>query len=237
MTAKYVFLIFLLITFGLGLFFFVENTTCPVHKEGFDTQSQEPSHGGMNTQINSNCPNLLLRKNGVLLMYNTDKPVIDGSNPMPFYNLDEYINYINIKRNSGEVCPILFLQQEENTQGEEVYRARPSPFDMQGGLPTNVPLVYKEDTNKMLVPYLDASKQNPPYNLDHYSGFDPHGQHIGQITELDLLHSSTKKNLQSKNPMDTNWGGVIYTQQSIERGEYKGREVNKNVVQNHPGAI
>jgi len=156
---------------------------------------------------------------------------------MPFYNLDEYINYVNVKRNSGEICPILFLQQEVNTQGDEVYRARPSPFDMQGGLPTNVPLVYKEDTNKMLVPYLDATKQNPPYNTDHYTGFDPYGQHIGQITELDMLHKSTQKDAQSKNPMDTNWGGVLYTQQAVERGDYKDREVNKSFVQTHPGAI
>ena len=233
--AKIIFFIILLITFGLGLLFFVENTTSPVPVEGFETQSQSPT--GMNTQVNNNCPNLLVRKNGVLLMYNTNKPVIDGSNPMPFYNLDEYINYVNVKRNSGEICPILFLQQEVNTQGDEVYRARPSPFDMQGGLPTNVPLVYKEDTNKMLVPYLDATKQNPPYNTDHYTGFDPYGQHIGQITELDMLHNSTQKDVQSKNPMDTNWGGVLYTQQAVERGDYKDREVNKNFVQSHPGAI
>lgn len=235
MMAKIVFLIILLITFGLGLLFFVENTTCPAPVEGFETQSQTPN--AMNTQVNSNCPNLLIRKNGVILMYSTNKPVIDGSNPMPFYSLDEYINYVNVKRNQGEICPILFLQQEVNTQGDEVYRARPSPFDMQGGLPTNVPLVYKEDTNKMLVPYLDATKQNPPYNVDHYTGFDPYGQHNGQITELDMIHNSTQNDTQSKNPMDANWGGVLYTQHAVERGDYKNREVNKNFEQSHPGAI
>jgi hypothetical protein len=230
--AKYAFLIFLLLTFGLGLLFFVENTYCPL-TEGFDTQSPQ----GMDTQVNTNCPNLLVRKNGVLLMYNTNKPVVDGFNPIPFYNLDEYINYVNVKRNVGEICPILFLQHEVNTQGDEIYRARPSPFDMQGGLPTNVPLVYKEDTNKMLVPYLDSNNQNPPYNVDHYSGFDPYGQHIGQITELDILHKSTQRDVQSKNPMDTNWGGVLFTQHAVERGDYKGREVNKNFEQTHPGAV
>lgn len=235
MMAKIVFLIILLITFGLGLLFFLENTTCPASVEGFETQTHSPN--GMNTQVNSNCPDLLIRKNGVILMYSTNKPVIDGSNPMPFYSLDEYINYVNVKRNRGEICPILFLQQEVNTQGDEVYRARPSPFDMQGGLPTNVPLVYKEDTNKMLVPYLDATKQNPPYNVDHYTGFDPNGQHNGQITELDMIHNSTQNDDQSKNPMDANWGGVLYTQHAVERGDYKKREVNKNFEQSHPGAI
>jgi len=233
--AKIVFLIILLITFGLGLIFFLDNTTCQAPVEGFETHSQSPN--GMNTQVNSNCPDLLIRKNGVILMYSTNKPVIDGSNPMPFYSLDEYINYVNVKRNRGEICPILFLQQEVNTQGDEVYRARPSPFDMQGGLPTNVPLVYKEDTNKMLVPYLDATKQNPPYNVDHYTGFDPTGQHNGQITELDMIHKSTQNDAQSKNPMDANWGGVLYTQRAVERGDYKNREVNKNFEQSHPGAI
>ena len=37
---------------------------------------------------------------------------------------------------NGEVSPVLFLQEETNAQGEDVFRVRPSPFDLQGGLPS-----------------------------------------------------------------------------------------------------
>jgi len=81
-----------------------------------------------------NCPDLLIRKGTVLLLYNTSKPT-DDTNPIPFQNLDEYIYYLEAQRKMGNKCPVLFLQQESNAQGEDVYRMRPSPFDMQGGLP------------------------------------------------------------------------------------------------------
>ena len=160
MYTKIFFIIFLIITFFLGLYVTGVFNINTVNKEQ-DIETFEPIQ---------DCPNLLVRKNDILLMYNTNKPIIENVNPMPFYNLDEYINFVNIQREKGMQCPILFLQHENNAQGEDVYRARPSPFDMQGGLQTGVPnITYKENTNKMLVPYLDASKSHPPYNKNQFT--------------------------------------------------------------------
>jgi len=87
-------------------------------------------------KTDTNCPNLLIQKGNVLALYNTNQSIVNGINPILFSNLDEYINYLEIQNNKGFSCPLLFLQQECNTQGQDVYRIRPSPFDLQGGLPT-----------------------------------------------------------------------------------------------------
>ena len=85
--------------------------------------------------VSSKCPNMLVKKGNVLLLYNSNQPISD-SNPIPFFNLDEYINYLEIQKEKGVDCPVLFLQHENNAQGKDEYRIRPSPFEMEGGLPT-----------------------------------------------------------------------------------------------------
>jgi hypothetical protein len=57
---------------------------------------------------------------------------VDGINPIQFGSLDDYIRYLEVQRKSGIHCPVLYLQQESNDQGQDVYRMRPSPFDLQG---------------------------------------------------------------------------------------------------------
>jgi len=88
----------------------------------------------MGNRDDQGCPNLLVQKGNALLLYNTNKPE-DENNPISFFNLDEYINYLEIQKSKGNSCPVLYLQQENNAQGNDVYRMRPSPFDKQGGLP------------------------------------------------------------------------------------------------------
>ena len=228
--SKTIFLAFLIFTFFLGLYVFIELSSKikPYEKDNLQEFFENDD---------SNCPNLLVRKDGVILLYNTSKPVVEGYNPMPFYSLDEYIVHLERERTKGNNCPVLYLQAENNTQGETVYRARPSPFDMQGGLQTQVPeVLYKENAQKMLVPIMDASRGNPPYNVKHYAGFDAHGQHVGQTTTLDEIHASTSKQPASDNAMDGNWGGVKHTQNAVKVGKYKDREVTKPNHASHPGA-
>ena len=107
-------LVFSLVVFLAGLYYYatIEGMTTTMSKE-------------------TGCPDLLIRKGNTLLLYNTKY----GGDPLPFYNLDEYINYLEIQRRAGTVCPVLFLQYESTAQGTDVYRMRPSPFDLQGGTP------------------------------------------------------------------------------------------------------
>ncbi len=358
------------------------------------------------------CPNVLIRKGNLLLLINTYKPPEDGVNPMVFNHLDDYILYIKTQREIGVTsCPILFLQEESNAQGENVYRVRPGPFDQQGGtqpgpaiklneiagiqqffgeapgasksnfvdsaapsafnkgaikpntdvkttmstsaldlslgprgpIPSNngkltrvenistddytstlfnktkpaelsspmgitsymtknplkvvetmdpvkpistplsnsvsispqitgtsQPIATQYNTpmpvsnpgapimqlqpnifngslgpyygppiasistppaniSKTVTPYTDASRDDPPYNQNNYIGFDPHGQFIGKYTNIDVIHDSTKNAPLSDNPMDPNWGGVIYTRNQVYSGKYADNAVTKPI--------
>jgi hypothetical protein len=169
-----------------------------------------------NNSEEDGCPDLLIQRGNVLLLYNTKKPD-DETNPIPFFNLDEYINYLEIQKDKGGTCPTLFLQQENNAQGKEVYRVRPSPFDLQGGLPTEAP-----DGD-----HGTEAPNSPTYNKDQFPGFDPHGQEVGQYTNVDAVHDSTNTKKISDNPMDSKWAGITYTQQMIDSGKYVKRELTK----------
>lgn len=83
------------------------------------------------------CPNVLIRRGNLLLLINTHRPPENGTNPIIFNHLDEYIHYVKIQRETHDnYCPVMFLQEESNAQGKNVYRVRPGPFDQQGGSPS-----------------------------------------------------------------------------------------------------
>jgi hypothetical protein len=49
---------------------------------------------------------------------------------------------------------------------------------------------------------------------------------VGQYSVLDKIHDSTGAEASlSDNPMDPNWGGVVYTQQQVDKGKYADNEV------------
>ena len=114
-----------------------------------------------------------------------------------------------------------YLQQENDAQGQDVYRIRPSPFDQAGGL-SGVPAALQYDTSKRIpVNAEDANRDYPPYNQGNYPGFDSHNLYEGVYTNIDKVHDSTETSAQiSDNPMDPNWGGVLYTQQKVDSGKY-----------------
>lgn len=214
MVVKHIFLFFLIFAFFLGFAFYV--SPYPLL---FLSENQESMVG--NIPPNSNCPNVLIQKDNSLLLYNSLLPESE-TNPIHFSDLDEYISYMEKKRNEGIRCPVLFLQQENNAQGQYVYRIRPSPFSLEGGLPPMIPNP---------VHALDASRDNPPYNENNYAGFDPYGLHIGEYTDIDKIHQSTEQVPVSDNPMDSNWGGVMHSQTMIDSGKYDENTVGKPTMQ------
>jgi cytoskeletal protein RodZ len=66
----------------------------------------------------------------------------------------------------------------------------------------------------------DASRENTNYNTNMYAGFDPTSQYVGVFTNLDQIHQSTSYSELSDNPMDSNWGGVLYTKEAVDSGKY-----------------
>ena len=222
------FICFLVFTFFLGVYVCssstafdpVPSTSTSAKKnlmEGMDVYSGANANADAK---NKTCYNVLLKRGNSLLLYNTYQSQSD-INPITFSNLDEYTEFMENQRKTGLRCPILYLQQENNAQGEDVYRIRPSPYTLEGGLPP---------VNPNVVPPTDSSRDNKKYNQGSYHGFDPYGQDVGKYTTLDQIHDSTKQAPVSDNPMDTNWGGVIHSQQMIDSGKYDENTVGKPLM-------
>jgi len=233
---RLLFLLFLFIVFLAGLYWI------------FHFNKEENFEAPEKKDVDTNCPNMLIQKDGVLLLYNSNKPV-DEKNPIPFSNLDEYIYYLEAQRKLGNRCPVLYLNHESDAQGKDVYRIRPSPFDLQAGLPSissthrkynsppptitdinNSTLSQQVGVNTDPITIQDASRENGPYNSGNYAGFDPTSQYVGVFTNIDEIHNSTQNNQFSDNPMDPNWGGVEYTQLMIDTGKYEENNINKPLL-------
>jgi hypothetical protein len=127
----------------------------------------------------SNCPNVLIRKGNLLLLINTHRPPEDGTNPIIFNHLDDYIHYVKVQRETYDnYCPVLFLQEESNVQGQNVYRVRPGPFDQHGGAPSPELSIdeikgvhdFFNQTPGSESTYVDETVKNhtpSPFNQDH----------------------------------------------------------------------
>lgn len=215
--VKFLFILFLVLTFLAGGYFYVFQNGIPVKEslENSDNKNDSENSG------DSSCPNLLIRSGSTLLLVNTKLPRSE-TNPLPFFSLDEYINYLEIQRKNGINCPVLYLQEETNTQGHLVYRVRSGPFSHEGAIPQTTNIYNNPDSP---FPVMDANRDSNIYNINNYAGFDPTGLHVGRYTELDKIHDSTEMAHVSDNPMDTNWGGVIYTHNVVKSGKYEGNEV------------
>lgn len=175
-------------------------------KEGFDN--------------NVSCPNILIQKGSDFLLYNSRRAKVPGVNPIKFNNLEDYTEFIKWQRSQGIRCPVLYLQQTYDTQGDVKYRVNsdsnlhdlPPELNIQPSLPPENLL-------------MDASRHDPPYNQGHYASFDSKDQYIGLNTPLDKMFNENYNGV-SPNPMDTNWGGDNFTQGLVDKGFYKNREVN-----------
>jgi hypothetical protein len=225
---RLVFILFLFVTFIAGAYVYmfvdvkkqIENMENPEEAVTAATEDSDEKTSPSATPTESSCYDMLLKRGSLLYLINTKAPEKVGVNPILFNNLDEYITYLE---KQDEKCPVLYLQEEYNTQGQREFRVRPDPFDPQGGLPLTSNI--RKQIPRGVIEVADASRDNEPYNKDQYHGFDPYGLYVGRYTEVDVLHDATSKQEISENPADTNWGGVLYTQQAIDSGRYDGNMV------------
>jgi hypothetical protein len=117
------------------------------------------------------------------------------------------------------------LQQTYDAQGNPVYKVRPSPNDLQGGLPPSAP--YSKPPNPTLL--VDATQTDRPYNINSYPAFDNSSYYVGTTTPLDEMNAKQEAQGISPDPMDPNWGGAEYTQSLVDQGYYAGNEVKLRV--------
>ncbi len=241
--------IVILSVFLLGLYFICQSNNI----ETFSDASDNPSGSSPKSKMTDNCPDVLIQKGSALFLYNSKRANVPGVNPIRFSNLEEYIEFTEWQRSQGILCPILYLQHAYNAQGEPVYKARPSPTNLQGGLPDyyiNQPILGNMTaTNPNIIPpptsvpvlgfggdvsgiisngggaiFADA----PSDSTINYQAFNT--LCLNQIdTPLDNLYNGTTNKV-SPNPMDTNWGGIDYTEKLVQAGYYKGDEVSAIAV-------
>lgn len=203
----------IIIIFLGGLYFYVKYSDPKNTKmlEGLTT---------MNGELR--CPNILIQKGPKFYLYNSEIAQVPGVNPIMFNNLEEYTEFLEWQRGAGIRCPVLYVQNTYDVQGERVYKVRPSVTELQGGLPptTPVPLPLK------FTPLVDATKNDGQYNSNSYPGYDQTSYYVGSTTPLDMMKNSEANMLYSDNAMDPNWGGADYTQALVDTGYYKDHEVN-----------
>ena len=185
----------------------------------------------MNEKATTRCPNILLQKGSAFFLYNSKVAKVPGVNPVRFNSLAEYTEFIEWQRGQGIRCPIMFLQESYDAQGNPIYNMRPSPTDLKGGLqPQNLLLPNSNAIQKQVViedKLFDAGHNDYPFNKNSFPSFDSQNQYIGTETPLDKMFNQNTPDgkLISPNAMDTNWGGQKYTQYLVDSGFYAGNEV------------
>lgn len=179
----------------------------------------------LENNTNNQCPNMLIEKDGKYHLFNSNKKIESGVNPITFNNLEDYTKFIEWQNNKNISCPILYLQYSTDAQNNELIQVKSSIFENEGGLPSKIKNFLKQD-NSDENQILDATKDNNGvFNTNMFNGFDSQNQDIGLDTPLDkIFHQPGNK---SVNPMDPHWGGKNYTLDAVNRGDFEERYVYK----------
>jgi hypothetical protein len=182
----------------------------------------KPVEAFTNPPETNRCPNILIQKGARFYLYNSKLAKVPGVNPVEFNNLEDYTEFLDWQKSQNIRCPVLYLQQSYDSQGNPIYKVRPGPNDLQGGLPPSGP--YSKPPNPTLL--IDATQSDRPYNINSYPAFDNTSFYVGTTTPLDVMNTLQENQGISPDPMDPNWGGAAYTQSLVDRGYYAGNEVN-----------
>jgi hypothetical protein len=225
------FIFLLILVFLIGMYFYAKNGDSGI--DGFtNNQSTGPR-----------CPNLLIQKGSRFYLYNSKLAQVPGVNPVEFDNLEDYTEFLDWQRSQNIRCPVLFLQETYDAQGNRVYKSRPSVSEPQAGLPpsTAAPIGIASQVTPMMETSLepvgedaypnptllvDATRNDPPYNQGSYPAHDQTSYYIGTTTPLDEMDIASEKAKISPDPMNPNWGGAEYTQDLVDKGYYRDDEVS-----------
>ena len=211
MNYNFLKIVFYITIFLGGLYFYTKYTDPKMFtslKEGLTTMDGE-----------LRCPNLLIQKGAKFYLYNSNIAEVPGVNPIEFSNLEEYVEFLEWQRGAGIRCPVLYVQNTYDAQGERVYKIRPSVTELQGGLPPTVPVT-------LPTKLVDATQADKPYNTNSLPAYDQTSYYVGTTTPLDAMNTTSQGLLYSDNAMDPNWGGADYTESLVNTGYYKGNEVS-----------
>jgi len=132
---------------------------------------QESGYEGMenNNNLKTNgegCPDILVQEGSKFYLYNSKVIKVPGVNPVVFNNLEDYTEFIEWQRSQNINCPVLYLQQTLDAQGNSVYKIRPSPTNLQGGLPPNTATSHSI-TNSMSDPTMNPTTNSSAIDFNN----------------------------------------------------------------------
>ena len=150
------------------------------------------------------CPNLLRQEGTSIVLYDLNQPASD-LNPAIFTSLDEYDKFVKEQELKGVKCPVLELQK-----------------GIVGSSLSDAPIAPPISTD------LEGKRI---FNQGDYPPFDPFNDVIyGEMKKSENMENP--ENGMSDNPMDTNWGGVQYSAQTLASGKYNGDMVTRPLYYN-----
>ena len=193
-----IYLIFVIVFIILGIYFMIN------FNNGVESNNNILEGYINSTNKGFKCPDVLIQKGKRFFLYNSKLAKVPGVNPIEFQNLEDYTEFIDWQRSQGIRCPILFLQFSYNAQGDPTYKIRPSPTNLQGGLPSTPST------------YIYPSSNNIP--IDNI----PDIQDMPETINSPIEEERNNGLLYSPNAMDDNWGGIEYTENMIKDGNFDG---------------
>ena len=104
---------------------YLRNSPSPQYLRNSPSPQEEEEEEEEEEEDLEQCPTLLIKRGNKIMLFNKNAPETPGKNPIFFDNLEQYKQYAKLQKELyNQNCPILFLQQETNAQGEDVYRLR-----------------------------------------------------------------------------------------------------------------
>ena len=98
-----------------------------------------------------------------------------------------------------------------------------SPFFTQGGGKGEITGKKALETGPIKTKLIDATRNDPPYNIGSVPSYDSTSFYQGTKTPLDEMLKRQRELPESPSAMDSNWGGRAYTEDLISKGEFDGR--------------
>jgi hypothetical protein len=207
-----IYAIFLLVIFLSGMYFYAKYS---------DPEILET----LQNNTKQRCPNLLIQFGSKFYLYNSNVKKVPGVNPIEFNNLEDYTDFLKWQSTVGIKCPVLYVQNTYDAQGNRVYKIRPSVTEPQGGLPPSV------SNNSTTTSVNDTSliTKTMPDIMKTKSDDDKKMFDLKQFNNIQYPDYFAPKvpvfNTKDDDPMNHNWGGKAHTEKSVSEGKYAEREV------------
>ena len=169
------------------------------------------------------CPNMLIQKGSRFYLYNSKLANVPGVNPVEFENLEDYTEFLEWQRSQGIRCPVLYLQQTFDAQGNRVFKVRPSVSELQGGTPPSN--ASPSNANLSSDSPSTLGIPNTPAYPDTTIETKDTQYHKTSMAPCDQFTEQQGSQPISPDPMDPNWGGADYTQCLVDNDYYAENEV------------